>query len=158
VSAISVRFCLRHSIVYCYREERGTFRLDRKGIFRSPLSTGKVITESIHPYKQEFHRYLVRITLDTKLRWKEHVRKKKEKLNIKFPKFKRLKGRHSSLALYNKTIYNQILKPTRLHEIQLSWYAKDSNIKIVPTNPNKILGAMVNTPLVCQKCRYSQKS
>jgi hypothetical protein len=33
-----------------------------------------------------------------------------------------------------------------LYRIQLWWCAKNSNIKIIPTIPNKILGAMVNTP------------
>ena len=42
------------------------------------------------------------MTLDTKLKWKERVKKKKEELNIKFRKMNWLLGRHSELTIHNK--------------------------------------------------------
>lgn len=42
-------------------------------------------------------KYLV-LTLDLKLKWKEHVKKKCEKLNIKWKKYKILEGRNSALT------------------------------------------------------------
>ena len=86
----------------------------------------------MEPYENK-DKYLG-MTLDTKLRWKEHVKKKKEKLNIKFQQYKWLIGKHSNLSLYSKTlIYNQIIKPTWQYGIQLWGCAKDSNIRIIQT-------------------------
>ena len=49
------------------------------------------------------------MTLDTKLKWKEHVKKKKEELNIKFRKMNWLLGRHSELTIHNKLLlYRQM--------------------------------------------------
>ena len=87
------------------------------------------------------------MTLDTKLKWKEHIKKKKEELNIKFRQYKWLIGRHSGLSLYNKTtIYNHIIKPIWMYGIHLWGCAKDSNIKIIQKFQNKVLREMVNAP------------
>jgi hypothetical protein len=52
------------------------------------------------------------MTLDAKLRWKEHVKKKTEGLNLKYRKDKWLLGRTSQLSIQNKImVYNQIIKP-----------------------------------------------
>jgi hypothetical protein len=52
------------------------------------------------------------MALDAKLWWKEHVKKKVEKLNIKYRKVKLLLGMTSQLSIENKIlVYNQIIKP-----------------------------------------------
>jgi hypothetical protein len=42
------------------------------------------------------------MTLDIKLRWKEHIKMKRDELNIKFRKMYWLHGRNSELSIYNK--------------------------------------------------------
>jgi hypothetical protein len=42
--------------------------------------------------------------INTNLRWKEHIKKKRDKLNIKFRKMYWLLGRNSELSIYNKLI------------------------------------------------------
>jgi hypothetical protein len=52
------------------------------------------------------------MTLDTKLRWKEHIKMKRDELNIKFRKMYCLIGRNSELSIYNKLmLYKQVLRP-----------------------------------------------
>jgi hypothetical protein len=41
------------------------------------------------------------MTLDAKLRWKEHIKKKRDQLNIKFRKMYWLLGRKSELSIHN---------------------------------------------------------
>jgi hypothetical protein len=49
------------------------------------------------------------MTLDAKLRWKEHFKKKRDELNIKFRKMYWSLGRNSELSVHNKlTLYQQI--------------------------------------------------
>jgi hypothetical protein len=45
------------------------------------------------------------MTLDAKLRWKEHIKKKRDELKIKFRKMYWLLGRNSELSVHNKLIY-----------------------------------------------------
>jgi hypothetical protein len=42
------------------------------------------------------------MTLDAKLRWKEHIKKKRDELNMKFRKMYWLLGRNSELSVHNK--------------------------------------------------------
>jgi hypothetical protein len=42
------------------------------------------------------------MTLDAKLRWKEHIKKKRDELNIKFRKMYWLLGSNSELSVHNK--------------------------------------------------------
>jgi hypothetical protein len=42
------------------------------------------------------------MTLDAKLRWKEHIQKKRDELNIKFKKMYWLLGRNSELSVHNQ--------------------------------------------------------
>jgi hypothetical protein len=52
------------------------------------------------------------MTLDAKLRWKTHVKKKREELGLRYKKMYWLIGRHFSLSLRKKLVlYKQILKP-----------------------------------------------
>lgn len=62
------------------------------------------------PYANEA-KYLG-MTLDARLRWKEHVKKKKKELDIKYRKMHWLIGRRSELNTHNKMLlYKQVLKP-----------------------------------------------
>jgi hypothetical protein len=45
------------------------------------------------------------VTLDVKLRWKEHIKKKRDELNIKFRKIYWLLGSNSELSVHNKIIF-----------------------------------------------------
>lgn len=87
------------------------------------------------------------LTLDTKLRWKAHVKKKKEELNIKYKKLYWLLGRYSGLSTYNKMlIYKQVIKPVWTYGIQLWGCTKKTNLKIIQTFQNKVLRGIVNAP------------
>jgi hypothetical protein len=44
------------------------------------------------------------MTLDAKVRWKEHCMKKRDDLNTKFRKMYWLLGRNSELSVHNKII------------------------------------------------------
>ena len=51
------------------------------------------------------------MALDAKLRWKAHVKKKREELDLRYKIMYWLIGRNSSLSLHNKLIiHKQILK------------------------------------------------
>jgi hypothetical protein len=92
------------------------------------------------------------MTLDAKLRWKEHVKKKIEELNIKYRKVKWLLGRMSQLSIENKIlVYNQIIKLVWTYRIQLWGCASKSNIKRVQKFQNIVLRGIVNalgTPVI----------
>ncbi|PNF37404.1 hypothetical protein B7P43_G16017, partial [Cryptotermes secundus] len=51
------------------------------------------------------------MTLDAKLRWKEHIKKKQKELQIKFRKMNWLIGRRSELSMYKLLLYKQMLRP-----------------------------------------------
>jgi hypothetical protein len=85
------------------------------------------------------------MTLDSKLRWKAHVKKKRQELNLKFRKMHWLIGRNSELTTHNKLLlYKQILKPICTYGIQLWGCAKKTTIKIIQTFQNKVLRSIVN--------------
>ena len=87
------------------------------------------------------------MTLDARLRWKAHVKKKREELNIKFRKMYWLMGRHSSMSVENKIIlYNQVLKPVWTYGIQLWGCASQSNINTIQKFQNNVLRCIVNAP------------
>lgn len=87
------------------------------------------------------------LTLDTKLRWKVHVRKKREELGIRYRKMYWLLGRNSALSVHNKLLlYKQILKPVWTYGIQLWGCTKKSNIKVIQTFQNKVLRNIVDAP------------
>lgn len=87
------------------------------------------------------------MNLDIKLRWKEHVKKKRTELNLKYKQHYWLIGRNSKLSISNKVlIYYQILKPVWLYGIQLWGCASDSNIKCIQTFQNKVLRNIVDAP------------
>jgi len=51
-------------------------------------------------------------TLDAKLHWKAHVKKKSKEPGLKYKKMYWLMGRRSALSMHNKLmLYKQILNP-----------------------------------------------
>lgn len=104
-----------------------------------------VINNKIVPYSNTA-KYLG-INLDAKLKWKEHIKKKKDELNIKYRQLYWLLGRNSELSVYNKIlIYKQILKPVWTYGIQIWGCTKMTNTKIIQTFQNKVLRGIVNAP------------
>jgi hypothetical protein len=72
------------------------------------------------------------MTLDTELRWKEHIKMKRDELNIKFRNMYWLLGRNSELSTYNKFIlYKQVLRPVWSFGIQLWGCASESDIQVI---------------------------
>lgn len=97
------------------------------------------------PYKKTA-KYLG-MTLDVKLKWKEHVKIKKTELNHKYRQMYWLLGRNSELSTYNKLmIYKQILKPVWMYGLQLWGCTKKTNINIIQSYQNKVFRGIVNAP------------
>lgn len=87
------------------------------------------------------------ITLDAKLRWKAHVKKKRQELDIRYKSMYWLLGRKSCLSIHNKiTLYKHILMPIWTYGIQLWGCTKQSNVKIIQQFQNKVLRDAVNAP------------
>ena len=87
------------------------------------------------------------MTLDAKLRWKAHVKKKREELGLKYEKLHWLMGRRSALSIHNKLmLYKQILKPVWTYGIQLWGCTKQSNSDIIQLFQNKVLRNIVDEP------------
>lgn len=87
------------------------------------------------------------ITLDAKLRWKTHIKKKREELAIKYRKMYWLLGRNSKLSTYNKLLlYRQTLKPIWTYGIQLWGCASKSNKQTIQRFQNKVLRNIVDAP------------
>ena len=71
------------------------------------------------------------MTLDTKLRWKTHVKKKRNELDIKYRKMLWPIGRYLCMSNRNNILlYNQILKPVWTYGIQLWGCVKNCHIII----------------------------
>jgi hypothetical protein len=87
------------------------------------------------------------MTLDAKLRWKEHMKKKRDELNIKFRKMYCLLGRKSEVSIHNKLIlYKQVICPVWSYGMQLWGCASDSNIQVIQLYQNKVLKCIANAP------------
>ena len=79
------------------------------------------------------------------LRWKAHVKKKQEELDIRYKKMYWLIGKNASLSLHNKLLfYKQILKPIWTYDIQIWGCTKQRNIDIIQRFQNKVIRNMVN--------------
>ena len=86
-------------------------------------------------------------TLDAKLKWKEHVKKKIEELKINLRKMYWLFSPNSNISLKNKLLlYQQILKPKWTYGIQIWGCTAKSNIKLIQTFQNKVLRLITNSP------------
>ena len=91
------------------------------------------------------------MTLDAKLRWKVHVKKKREELGIKYKNMYWMLGRHSKLSIYNKLLlYKQILKPVWTYGIQLWGCTSKSNIQVIQRFQNKVLRNIIDAPWYCR--------
>jgi len=89
------------------------------------------------------------MTLDAKLRWKPHVKKKKkqEELTLKYIKMYWLMGRYSALSVYNKLmLYQQVLKPVLSYGIQLWGCTSQSNRNIIQRFQRWVLRGIVDAP------------
>jgi hypothetical protein len=87
------------------------------------------------------------MTLDAKLRWKEHIKKKRDELNIKFRKMYWLLGCNSELSVNNKlTLYKQVIRAVLSYGIQLWGCASESNIQVIQRYQNKVLKCIDNAP------------
>ena len=87
------------------------------------------------------------MTLDTKLKWKEHIKIKRAQLDIKLRDLQWLIGKNSPLSIHCKLlIFKQILKPVWLYGAQLWGCAKKSSIDIIQRFQNKALRDIVNAP------------
>jgi hypothetical protein len=87
------------------------------------------------------------MTLDAKLCWKVHVKKKREEFGLKYRSMYRLMGRQSVMSTNNKLVlYKQILKPAWTYGIQLWGCKKPSNIAIIQRFQNKVLRNIVGAP------------
>jgi hypothetical protein len=81
------------------------------------------------------------------LRWKEHIKRKCDELNIKFRKMYWLLGHNSELSVHNKlTLYKEVMCPFWSYGIQLWGYASDSNIQVIQRYQNRVLKCVVNAP------------
>jgi hypothetical protein len=87
------------------------------------------------------------MTLDAKLRWKGHIKEKRDELNIKFRNMYWLLGRNSELPVHNKlTLYKQVIRPVWSYGIQLWGCASESNVQVIQRYQNKVLKCIVNAP------------
>jgi hypothetical protein len=87
------------------------------------------------------------MNLHAKLRWKEHIKKRRDELNIKFRKMYWLLGRNSEMSIHNKIIlYKQVIGPVWSYGIQLWGCASDSNIQVIQHYQNKMQEFIVNAP------------
>jgi hypothetical protein len=87
------------------------------------------------------------LSLNAKLRSKEHIKKKRDELNNKFRKMYWLLGRNSELSVHNTlTLYKQVIRPVWSYGIQLWGWASDSNIQVIQRYQNKALKCIVNAP------------
>lgn len=91
-------------------------------------------------------RYLGLI-MDSKLKWKDHILKKREQIKMKHRQMLWLLGRRSKLKLENKILlYKSMIRPIWSYGCQLWACAAKSNIQLITTLQNVILRQMLNAP------------
>lgn len=84
------------------------------------------------------------IHLDTKLKWKEHIKIKREECLFKLKKLYWLIGKKSKLSISNKLLlYKQIVRPTWAYGAQIWGCAARSNIEILQRVQNRALRQIV---------------
>ena len=82
-----------------------------------------------------------------KLRWKAHIKNKKDELNFRYSTMKWLMGRQSKLSTNNKLLlYKQVLQPVWSYGCQLWGCSKPSNLLIIQRFQNKVLRNIVDAP------------
>lgn len=115
--------------------------------FKNSKAKSIPITINGNKIPYENHAKYLGMTLDVKLKWNEHVKKKKQELEIKYRSLDWLIGRRSSLSIQNKiAVYNQIIKPIWTYGIQLWGCAKPSVVNIIQRFQNKVIRKIVNAP------------
>ena len=116
-----------------------TFAL-RKGDCPSIFLNGEIIP------KTDCVKYLG-MYLDRRLTWKNHIKAKRDHLDIKTKRMYWLLGQNSELSLENKVLlYKAILKPVWTYGIQLWGTSSNSNIEILQRCQSKTLRLMLNAP------------
>ncbi|CAB0001509.1 unnamed protein product [Nesidiocoris tenuis] len=112
---------------------------------RSIVYTPTFINGVAIPYVNEA-KYLG-MTLDAKLRWKEHVKKKKTELVLKLRKMYWLIGRQSTMTIGNKLLlYKQVLKPVWSYGAQLWGCTAPTNRQIIQRFQNSVLRCITDAP------------
>ncbi len=87
------------------------------------------------------------LNLDTKLKWKEHIKKKTDESKLKYKNMYWLLGRNSQLSIRNKVlVYKQVLKPVWTYGLQLWGCTKESNYTCLQRFQNRVLRNIVNAP------------
>jgi hypothetical protein len=87
------------------------------------------------------------MTIDSKLRWKQHIAKKRKQINITIKQLNWLLGRKSKLAIENKLqIYKTIIIPIWTYGLELWGCASKSSISILQRSQSKILRMIVDAP------------
>lgn len=101
---------------------------------------GKAIPEAETAKYLGFH-------LDTRLTWKEHIKKKRKQVELKIKEIYWLMGRKSKLSLENKILlYKTIITPIWTYGIEIWGCASKSNIAIIQRCQSKILRMIANAP------------
>jgi hypothetical protein len=109
---------------------------------------GKIKTHILYSISSlgETAKYLG-LHFDRKPTWREHITKKRKRLDPKTRELKWLIGKNSPLSLENKLlIYQTILKPIWTHGIVLWGCASKSNIAIMQRYQSKSLRIITNAP------------
>jgi hypothetical protein len=87
------------------------------------------------------------MSLDAKLRWKEHITIKYDELNIKFRKKYWLLGRNSELSFHNIIILcKQVIRLVWIYGNQLWGCTSDSNTEVIQHYQSKVPKCVVNAP------------
>lgn len=93
------------------------------------------------------HARYLGLHLDCKLNWQEHVRAKRDLLNMQFDRFHWLIGRRSNLSLASKKlIYSTIFKPVWTYGCELWGTTRDSNRLIIERFQNKFMRTITKAP------------
>jgi len=123
--------------------ERKSVRVDfalRPHYYTPTVINGTPIPTATHA------RYLG-LHLDCKLNWQEHVKAKRQLLELQFDRFHWLIGRRSNLSLSNKRlIYLTIFRPMWTYGCELWGTTRDSNRLVIERFQNKFLRTITNAP------------
>jgi hypothetical protein len=85
--------------------------------------------------------------VDSKLSWKDHIKKKRKQIDLKVRHLYWLIGRKSKLSLANKLlIYKTIIKPIWTYGVELWGCASKSYVAIIQRSQSKILRMIADAP------------
>ena len=86
-------------------------------------------------------------TVLSKMNWQEHVKAKRQLLELQFDRFHWLIGRRSILSLSNKRlIYLTIFRPMWTYGCELWGTTRDSNRLVIERFQNKFMRTITNAP------------